>query len=361
MKKLLILCLLSSMLLAGCSDKDKVVASGLEGDDIQREVTYVKTTPVAAMAFTGKLSFPATLQPKEEVMVTAKVSGTVKELHGEVGDTVQKNQLICRLDDTMFQMQFNKSEISLKIEDINVEDAEKNYLRMKSLYDSQAISQADYEGAESKYRMSKELLDLAQNGYEQARENLADVNIFSPISGMISMKDVSIGENINPGKTLITIVDVSSLYAETGIPEKEISLIKQGQQVSIKVEALGGEVFQGKITNIGPIPTEPAKTYPIKVLINNRDKKLKAGMFAAIEIVTEHRKEALGVPREAILLENEKQYVYVEQEGIAVKKEVITAMEMEGSIEIASGLEKDEKVIVVGQEKLVDGALVEEK
>ena len=362
MKKLLILLLLSSVFAGGCSKEPGVKAESDNSEQSARqEITYVKTMPAGLMDFTGKLSLPGVLKPREEVMVSAKASGAVGSLYGEVGSNVKKDQLLCKIDDTLFQLQFNKAATALNMEKIKVENAEKAYQRMKALYESQAISQTEYEGAETQYRMAKELFDLAQNDYNLAKENLAYTNIYAPISGTISMRDVAIGENIGPGKTLFTIVDVSSLYVEAGISEKDIGLVKVGQQVMMKMDALGGRELQGKITSIGPVPMEPAKTYPIKILVDNRNQQLKAGMFTTIEIVTESRKEVLGVPKEIIIVENGKQYLFVKQGDQAVKKEVTTGMTMDGYVEVTGGLQAGEEMIVVGHEKLVDGALVEVK
>lgn len=362
MKKLLILLLLSSVITAGCS-KDIGAKAETEKNEplVQQEIAYVKIIPAEPMNFTGKLSLPGVLKPKEEVMVSAKASGAVRSLYGEVGSSVKKDQLLCKIDDTLFQLQFNKAATALNMEKIKVENAEKTYQRMKALYESQAISQTEYEGAESQFRMAKELLALGENDYSLAKENLAYTSIHAPISGVISTKDVAMGENIGPGKSLFTIVDVSSLYVEAGISEKDIGMVKLNQQVMMKIDALEGQIPQGKVTSIGPIPIEPAKTYPIKVLVDNRNHQLKAGMFATIEIVTESKKQVIGVPREAVILENGKQYVFVKKEGKAEKKEVSTGMIMDGFIEIVEGIQIGEEIIVVGQEKLVDGAVVEAK
>ncbi|AOT70482.1 efflux RND transporter periplasmic adaptor subunit [Geosporobacter ferrireducens] len=362
MKKLLILLLLSSMITAGCN-KETGAKADIEKNEqpVQQEITYVKTIPAESMNFTSKLSLPGVLKPREEVMVSAKASGAVQSLHGEIGSSIKKDQLLCKIDDTLFQLQFNKAATALNMEKIKIENAEKTYQRMKSLYENQAIAQTEYESAENQYLMAKELLELAQNDYDLAKENLAYTNIYAPISGAISMKDVAVGENIGPGKTLFTIVDVSSLYVEAGISEKDIGLIKLGQQVLMKVDALEGQNPTGKITSIGPVPIEPSKTYPIKVLVDNRNNQLKAGMFATIEIVTENKKAAVGVSKEAVIQENGKSYVFVKEEGKAIKKEVSTGMTIDGYIEITGGIQTGEEIIIVGQEKLVDGAAVEAK
>lgn len=362
MKKLLILLLLISIVAAGCDRETGAKAeTEKDGKPLPTEITYVKTMKAEPMNFTNKLSLPGVLKPKEEVMISAKASGAVRSLHGELGSSIKKDQLLCKIDDTLFQIQFNKAATALNMEKIKVENAEKTYERMKSLYENQTIAQAEYEEAENQYRMAKELLALAQNDYNLAEENLAYTNIYSPISGTVSMKDVAVGENIGPGKNLFTIVDVSSLYLEAGVSEKDIGLVKVGQRVAMKVDALKGESPVGKITSIGPVPIEPAKTYPIKVLVDNRNNQLKAGMFATIEIVTENKKEVVGVPKEAVIQENGKSYIFIKQEEKAVKKQVSTGMDIDGYIEISKGIQIGEEIIVVGQEKLVDGAVIEVK
>jgi RND family efflux transporter MFP subunit len=177
----------------------------------------------------------------------------------------------------------------------------------------------------------------------------------APISGVISKKEISIGENIGPGKMLFTIVSMDDMYVETGVSEKDIPICKVGQKVDIMVESLGPEILVGEITHIGPVPDPETKTYPVKILVNNREQRLKAGMFATIEILLDTHESAMSVPKEAIITENAVDFVFIEQNGKAYKKPIKVGYKDGDDWEVLEGIEKNHKIVVVGKDRLVDG------
>ncbi|MBB6217382.1 RND family efflux transporter MFP subunit [Anaerosolibacter carboniphilus] len=361
MKKLLTLLLVVSFIFTGCASKDANPVDAKTGEETtaKKDVTYVKVSPIIVKDFTQKLSLPGTLEPKETVVITPKINGSVEGIYGDIGSKIKKDTLLCKLSDTEFRLQYENAEISLKKEKLTYESIKRNYDRYKSLFESGALSQADFESSEDQYALGQELLNLAQNNYELAKQNLVYTNIKAPISGVISQKDVAIGENVSPGKMLFTIVNVDEIYVETGISERDIPNIKVGQKVVVKVDSMGEMVLEGQITHIGPVPDQQTKAYPIKVLIKNKDQVLKPGMFATVEILLDVHKEAMAVPKSAILTENDKQFIFIERDGKAYKKLVKTGYKDNDDWEIIEGIEKDAKVIVVGKDKLMDGNPVE--
>ncbi|MFZ5967132.1 MAG: efflux RND transporter periplasmic adaptor subunit [Bacillota bacterium] len=359
MKKLLILLLIISLGLAGCGDKKSTMAEEGEAQGKQeQEAVYVKVEPVGTMDFENTLAFPGTMKPKEEVIITAKVNGVVDNVFGDIGKKVQKGDTLCKVDDTIYQIQFHKASAALNAEKIQYENLEKTYERTKALYESQALSKSDFESIESQFFMAKEMLQATENDYALAQENLSYTNIKSPITGIISEKNVLVGESIGPGSKLFTVVDIEQMYVDAGIAEKDIALIQKGQKVLIKIDALGGESMEGTVTHVGPVPDSESKTYPVKVLVKNTDQSIMPGMFSSIEIVTEAHAGALSVAKEAVLSENSVQYVYVEKNGKAYRTEVKTGFSNDKHIEITSGLKQGDKIITVGKEKVQDGSAV---
>ena len=359
MKKLLIILLVISAILTGCTAKNTDVDTNGEETAAKTEVTYVKTNAIMIKDFTKTLSLPGALEPKETVVITPKINGSVVGVYGDIGSKINKDTLLCKLSDTEFRLQLENAVIGLRKENLMSESIKRNYDRYKSLFESGALAQTDFESIEDQHVLGLELLNLAQNNYEMAKQNLAYTDILAPISGVISMKDVAIGENVSPGKTLFNIVNIDEMYVQTGISEKDISNIKVGQIVVVHVDSVGGTVLTGQITNIGPVPDQQTKAYPIKVLLKNKDQVLKPGMFATVEILLDIHKEVMAVPKSAILTENDKQFIFIEKDGKAYKKLVKTGYKDNDDWEIIEGIEKDATVIVVGKDKLIDGSVVE--
>jgi len=361
MKKLLILLLIISLGLVGCADKKSATVESDQNDGDTRgkqEAVYVKVESVEIMDFKNTLSFPGTMKPKEEVIVSAQVNGVVESVLGDLGKKVQEGETLCQLDDTIYQIQFHKASAALNAEKIKHENLKNTYDRVKALYESQALSKSDFESTESQFFMAKEMLQTTENDYALAQENLSYANIKSPIAGIISEKSVLVGESIGPGSRLFTVVDIDHMYVEVGIAEKDITLIRKGQKVLIIVDALGSKTTEGTVTHVGPVPNSESKMYPVKVLVKNTEQSLMPGMFASIEIVTEAHAGALAVTKEGIFSENNVQYVYVENNGKAYRTEVKTGFSSDKHIEITSGLKQGDKIITAGKEKVQDGSAV---
>lgn len=356
MKKLLSLCIIISLTISsGCAIK----AEGQEGKNQTK--SYVKVEEVTIRNFRDVLSIPGILKPREEVMISANVSGTVEKINVDIGSRVNLNDTLCIIDDLTYRMQYDKALTALNIEKIDFAESQKDFDRKKALFEAQAISRVEYEGAENKLKIGEENLKRIQSDFNLAQKSLSDTIIKAPISGTVSLKDISRGETASPGKPIFGVVNTETMFVETGISEEYITRVKEDQTVQFKVDAYKERLFQGIIKNIGPVPDKQTKTYPIKILAENTDGLLKTGMFAALDIITDFRTGSLAVPKEAVLSISGKKYVFIVKDGIAIKKNVTLGYSDEDFFEVSEGLNQGEQVIVKGHNKLKDGDLIEIK
>ncbi|MHB1392703.1 MAG: efflux RND transporter periplasmic adaptor subunit [Clostridia bacterium] len=412
MRKLVAFMLIPIFLLSGCSQK----AAAMTAQSVEK-IAYIKTAVVKTIDIDNTLSLPGTVQPKDSAVITAKVSGTVKEIMVDIGSPVKEGALLCKIDDTIYKLQYEKADAAVrnaklvleslkdytadsklqpqKIEiaqttfntaKLDFENKEKTYNRMKELYNADAVSKSDYEGIETLYQLAKEqytsaqsnlkqaergwkydvkgaeiALKVAENDYKMSKENLQYTAVASPIEGIISSKNISVGENIAPGAMIFSVVNINNLYLESGISEKDISFVKIGQAVDVAIDALSGKSFRGVVTGISPALDMQSKTYPVKVEIKNENQNIKAGMFGNMKIILESHKNALTVPKEAVLVDHGSYYVYIVKDGKAVKRVVKLGYSNENQYEITQGVNISEKVVVVGNSDLEDGEKVLEK
>lgn len=335
MKKLIVVLLMLSLVISGCS---KAEGADADGSAEKEQVQYVKVAKPYNKSFSEKVLLPGTLSPREEGVITAKVSGVIENIYSELGDMVTSNDILCDIEPEVFETTYNK-------EKLGYENISTQYNRMVELYKNDAISKSSFEEIETKYHSSKE-------DYELAKLNLQHSRIKSPINGMISEKNVLVGQGASPGMELFRVVDISQLYVDTGITEKDIEKVKTGQQVNIITSSEG--VFQGKVEVIGPVPDSQTGTYPIKVLVDNDEKGLKAGMFVDIEIIVSTNENALAIDKLAIINEDGMDYVFVVEDGIAYKKNVRVGLTDNESAEIIEGLTPNAAIVVARQSKLRD-------
>lgn len=343
MKKLIVVLLMLSLVLSGCSKSGGADSNNDAEEAVSEQILYVKTEKPYNKTFKEKVVLPGTLTPKEEGIITAKVSGVIDDVNSDLGDMVSTNDILCEIEPEVFEGAYNKAKL-------DYDSISTKYNRMVELYENGAVSKASFEDIEKQYHSSKE-------DYELAKLNLEYSRIKSPINGMISSKKVLIGQGVSTGMELFRVVDISQLYVDTGITEKDIDKLKEGQEVNVITAS--DAVFKGQVHVIGPVPDSQTGTYPIKVLVDNSDKSLKAGMFVDIEIIISTNENALAIDKNAVITEDGMNYVFVVEDGVAHKKNLSIGITDEDSVEIIDGITQSEDVVTVGQNKLRDQSVVE--
>ena len=332
MKKALIIALVIAVALSlfGCGKKE---------EKEEAQVAYIKTEEPIPMDFSDKLSLPATLKAKDEASVNSNVASMVLTVNVRVGDQVSKGETLAVLDSEVAARTYEKARLGFQ-------NVEKTYLRMKNLYEEGAISLMDFESAKVNY-------DTASEDYNLAKLNLDYTRITAPMSGVISAKNLEVGQMAAPGQEAFRIVDLSKLAAESGVSEKDITKLQYGQSVNIILQS--GEKYTGKIDSISPVTNQATSTYPISVLIDNPDGKLKAGMFADIEIIFGVNKNSIAIKNTSVANEDGVYYAFVNHGGKAEKREIQVGIQDEEYTEILNGIQSGDEVISAGQDSLKDG------
>lgn len=352
----MILILALSAALTGCAP-GKTDPSKEPGAIAKEEAVLVKTAPAAVQTFADAIQISGDAGPVEEAEVSAKIGGDIYQLAGDVGDTVKKGQVLARIDATRYSLAKEKAGLGVTTAQLTLEQQKTDLDRAQALYDQKAISQKEYEAALNSYRMNEISLRSAQADLRSADINLRDTTVTSPISGYISARKVNSGENVNPGAPLFTIVDLRKAVISSGVAEDAVNQLKPGMTVQITFEALGGQEFAGVITHISPVQ-DAAKLYPVKIEVDNAQGLIKAGMFANGAIALSQGVESLAVPKEAVIHEQGKDYVFIASGGKALRKEVTVGLGDEKHYQVKSGINAGDAIIIVGHEKLKDGALV---
>jgi multidrug efflux pump subunit AcrA (membrane-fusion protein) len=177
----------------------------------------------------------------------------------------------------------------------------------------------------------------------------------SPLKGVIGRVYVDIGSSVAPQLPVALVVNMDSVKIDLNIPEKHIPLILLGQQADIYVDAYREERFVGKVIKISPVLDLETRSAPITITIENKDHRLKSGMFAKVFLVVEERKAAPLVLKEAIMGKEPNFYVYVVIDGKAFLKDVKLGLRQNEYFEIREGLREGELVVIMGQQRLRDG------
>jgi membrane fusion protein (multidrug efflux system) len=336
----LVLAGLVGALAAGCKN-----GKATEDADAEKNATVpVEVQPLKRAEMVAVYSGTAPIEAHEEATVVAKVGGEVRQIFVEEGDAVKTGQVLARLDGDRLRLTLAQTEANLR-------KLERDYKRTLELAEKGLVPKSTAEN--TKYD-----LDALRAGYDSARLELSYTEIRAPIDGVISARNIKVGNTIGPNDPTFTVTDLDPLLAFVHVPEKEFRKIAPGQNAEVVIDALGGARFIGTISRISPTVDPQTGTFRARVEVPDATRTLKPGMFARVNIVYERRQDALQLPRTAIIEADGQQSVFVVASGKAEQRTIETGLANGGWIEVLGGLKGSEQVVTVGQAGLKTGTLV---
>ncbi len=190
-----------------------------------------------------------------------------------------------------------------------------------------------------------------------ARSRLADRVITAPFSGRVGLRHVSLGGLVNPGAVITTLDDLSVVKLDFSVPEQFLSTLKPGLTVQARSTAYAETTFDGRVASIDTRVDPSTRSVAIRALIDNSDGRLRPGMFMTVKLVRPEG-QALMLPEQAIVPENEQHFVYVVADGKAQKREIKIGRRRPGEVEVLQGLSADDGVVIDGTQNLRDGVPV---
>jgi len=286
----------------------------------------------------------STIASDVDAAVTSRADGVVTEILVEEGDLVKKGQILARLDGERLRLQVKQAKA-------NLEKTTREYERLINLHERGLVSTATFDGM--KYD-----LDALLASFELQQLNYNYTIIRAPLSGIVSTRDIKIGQHINSGDATFRVTDTSELVAYLRIPQSELVKFSAGHIADVKVDAMPSRNFSATIARISPTIDTRNGTFRATAYVSNDDGLLAPGMFGRFEIAYEKHENALLIPVEAVLEEDSINVVYVVDNGAAVRRTIETGLEEDGYIEVLSGLDGNEYIIVTGQNSLRDGSRV---
>lgn len=329
-------------------EETKQQADELAKAEAAKQLSKVKIVEVLPVPLTDLLVLPGTVKPYEDIDLAAKSSGTVTWVGPKEGDRIKKGQKVLTVD--MKSVKTKGAEAQVRYE-----QAQKDYERIKKLYDQQIVSKGQLDSAQT-------ALETAKVAVESVNVNLDDGSLTSPISGILDQLEIDAGEYISPGRTVMKIVNIDKVKVEFPIPEKDVLYFKKGQKVAVELENTAGEkqLFDGVVEYVALTADTTTRTYPIKVVVENPEHVLRPGMIVRANLVRRQLAQAIAVPFFTIVdHETSKAVFVVDQDNTARLRPIEYGIFQRGIVEIRNGLNVGDRLIIVGQRKLVDGEKVQ--
>lgn len=333
------LALAALLIASGCGRPDAGARSTSEAPRLAVAVAEVRLGSLE-LSHQG----PATLEAERETAVVAKTSGVLVRLLAEEGDRVEAGQPLARLDDERQRLELARAEA-------NLARLENEFRRATELRAQKLLSEEAYERIRSDLAVQRAARDLA------ALE-LSYTEVRAPIGGVILERLVKEGNLIQPNQPLFRIASFRPLLAVLHVPEREFSRMRPGLPALMAVDALGGEVFMGRVLRVSPALDAGTGTFRVTVAFDDPKERLRAGMFGRLRIVYERREGVPVVPREALIEEDGRVFAFRIRDGRAQRVELRLGASDGPFAEVVSGLELGDRVATVGRQALRDGAEV---
>lgn len=328
-----------AVFLSGCSHTESTST---------KDPVKVKTCIVEQTTIESTQSYPGTIEETSGSSISFSTIGTVSNILVHEGQKVRKGQLIGSLDETTLKSAYSTAEAMLS-------QAKDAYNRMKQLHDNNSLPEIQWVEVQSKLRQ-------AQSAEEIARKNLSDSKLYAPFSGVVAKRSVDDGENVIPGQEVVKLVKIDNVKVSVPIPENEISRISIGDKVEIVVPALNNRTFTGTIVEKGISAYPITRTYDIKASVNNSEGVLMPGMLCSLYLDNITNSQLIVIPSNVIQLdENNNTIVWINEGGKAKKRIVTTGILSDKGMQIVSGLNTGEELIIDGFQKVSEDMTVSSK
>ena len=411
MKKVLIL--IGMLILLGIvfywtgSDSEKETKASLPAVNNRQRLIPVETVSVNQGFIERRLHLTGSIKAEAAVDVFSKVSGIVERLEVEQGDRVTANQAVFMVEREEKEAELQEDRAALDVLRARWEQMETgarpeelaqaeqlvrqaqaswqtsldDYQRLKNLKDRGFVSQQHLDEAmlkvtmsEAEYQSAREKLALLRKGARQedrdallaqirqaeakvrlAEMHLENTTIRAPLGGVISKRYVDRGALVGTATPILRIVAMDRVKVVVQVVESELARLRSEAFADINVDAYENEVFKGMVTCVSPTVDPESRTADVEMQVENKDHRLKPGMFARVDVTLERHDKILLVSKDSLISENGPPRVFVLDGDKASVREVTLGLEGEQYVEVVAGLQEGEEVIIAGQYELEDG------
>lgn len=317
--------------------------------DTVKKVAMVSTAIVKDTVFTHYIDIQGNVDTRQNLIIYPEFSGVLSQVYVKIGQKVSKGQNLAKIDDGGLSNQLAQMETQAAL-------AKTTFERQKNLWDKKIGSEIQYLQAKTNY-------ESQMKAVAQMKAQLAKTIVRAPFSGIIDEVITDKGQVVGPGQQLMRIVNLSDMYVSANIPESFIGKIKVGAIVDVQVKSIG-KTYLGRVRQVGNYINPNNRNFSIEVAVPNTDNILRPNQVAVLKIEDYKKPNAILVP-ESIVTENaagEKILYTVDvasKEPKAVKKTITIGLTSGSNVEVKSGLNKGETIIIEGARSVQNGDQVE--
>jgi membrane fusion protein (multidrug efflux system) len=310
--------------------------------------TPVSVEDIHKQAIQQYINTTGTAKATQEVTLSSEMTGTYHLMNNpstgrpfKLGDKVRAGQVIVRFEDQEYV-----NNIAQDAKKLNLDIANQEYEKQKSLYEKGGVTLREMKNAEVSATNSK-------YDFDNAQVKLSKMNIVAPFAGIIvDLPYFTPGTKINSGAAMVTLMSYDKMYLEINLPEKNISGVQVGQEVIITNYTIAEDTLKGTVSELSPAISTETRTFKGKLIINNPELKLRPGMFVKADIIVAQKDSTIVIPKSIILSSNRGKIVYVVDQSTARERRINLGIENQDYAEVLTGLKVNERLVVKGFETL---------
>jgi membrane fusion protein (multidrug efflux system) len=323
------------------AEKERIAEEKREAITAEQPAANVVLLDVAPTTIHDRINLPGVIEPWNRLNLLARINGTVTEIKVSEGDTVQEGQVLALLDPADYEIAVDSAKASFEL-------AVANQKRLAALFAKGIIPRAEIDKLEAEVKTSRARL-------ENAQLMLSRCTITAPISGVIRRLDAKQGLLLNIADPVAEILQIDKVKAVVGIPESDVAQIRAVDTVKLTIQALDNKEITGRTHFLASSPENDARLYRLELAIDNDDHLILPGMFFRAHIIKETFKDATVVPLYTVIKRENRQFVFVEENGAARLRPVELGIIEGWRVQIADGLLPGDRVVIEGHRDIDEG------
>ena len=339
------------------AEQDPKMGNSEISDDLQP--VWVEIAQAARGDIITYISETGMTLPVKSVVVAAETAGRIVQMDVKVGDFVQRGDTIAVVDDEIARLALDQAEAQLINAAAAYEKARKDLQRYQVLLKNEEVSESEFENVRVQHELARSAFLSAEASVKSAQRQVRNTRISAPISGQIAEKNVQTGNMIIMNQPVVKVVDIGEIKVIVRISESDISKIRKNIPVAVYADAYPGFEFMGTVFTLSPEANPESHTFPVEIIVpNNQQKTLKSGMVVRVNIQSDVLENVLLIPRDAVIERFGRNIVYIVDGQKAHERNVEIGQVKGEEIQVVSGIEPGETVVIVGQYNLEDGTPV---
>lgn len=304
----------------------------------------VETVRVEASELVVDATAVGSLRSNESVVLRPEIAGRIASINFKDGAAVSKGALLVALDAATQSAEFDQARASLAL-------AQANYQRTQDLFAKKFVSGQALDNTQAALKVQEAAVALAQARLDKTR-------LRAPFSGVVGIRNISVGDYVKEGQELVNLEDIATLKVDFRLPEAYLGQLRPGQRLEVSSDALPGQVFTAVLDAIDPLVEASGRAISLRASLSNGERLLRPGMFVRVRLIFERRTDVLLIPEQALVPDSKAPFVYRVVDGQAKRAPVSTGLRRAARVEIVEGLKAGDEIVTAGQLKLRDGVPV---